>query len=633
MNLLNKTYCCIAAALMLCSTVAYGQDKNLPKDLYIAGTIPDSLKQDADAVIRYESSEITVFGPGKMSSKYHRINTLLNEKAERYAGLALGYNKFNSIGAMQLMVYDATGKLIKKYSKSDAYDQSATDDGTIVSDDRMKSMGHSVASYPITIEQVYEINTNSYLDLPTWSLQRPKVAVQHASYKVSVSPEFQFRYKNKNTSIQPQKQNNGKNDIYTWQVDNLKAVTPEEDVPDWRVMPKVLFAVNKFEFNGLPGDFTSWQNYGKWIQGLNADVCTLNPKRAAEIKQMVAHLKTDKEKASFLYNYLQRNMRYVSIQLGIGGLKPFPADFVDQKKYGDCKALSNYMYALLKAADIPSYYALVRAGANEEPAEADFPADPFNHIILCVPFKGDTTWLECTSNTQPFGKLGNFTENRNALLITEDGGKLVNTPKSTDADNQFNSNVHLVLDADGGAKAQVKIQSTGEYRSFFVSEFPTVSRDKQKQYLIRAYNFKQPSAFDFKDAADSAGLKEIDLDLEYDTFYDVVAGNKRFLRPRVFDIWSATMPPAEKRHGDYYFEHPMQKTCTTVIDLPAGFEVELLPANVNLKFSYGTYEANYRYDAGKNNHVIPAAKYAEMQQYMDNINKAQNKKLIIHRKA
>ncbi|WP_158825572.1 DUF3857 domain-containing protein [Mucilaginibacter lacusdianchii] len=639
----NKIFCSVAL-LVLGYTAAQCQDKNIPKDLYVASTIPDSLKQDANMVVRYETLETAVSAPGRMTIRIHTINTILNEKAERYAQMVVGYNKYNTINTMHMLVYNADGKLIKKYSKSDAYDQSATDDGTMVSDDRLKALQHNVASYPITIEQIADLSSNSYLDLNSWTIQMPEVAVQNASYKITINPTLGFRYKNKNTSIKALKQSDGKNDVYLWQVQNLKATVPEEDVPAWRVVPKIEFAANSFEYDGISGDLSSWQSFGKWQQALNADVCTLSPQRAEEVRQMVAGLKSDKEKASFLYNYMQQSMHYVGIQLGIGGFKPFPAMFVDQKKYGDCKALTNYMYALLKAVDIPSYHALIRSGANEEPADVDFPGSPFDHMILCVPFKGDTTWLECTSNTNPFGKLGSFTENRNALLITENGGKLVNTPKSTAADNQFTSNVHIVLDADGGAKAQVKILSTGGYRDVFVRRFPTINQDKRKEYLLRNYHIKQPSAFNFKDAADSAGVKEVDLDLEYDTFCDVAAGNKRFYRPRIFDLWSATLSSVNKRTGDYYFEHPMQKTCVTTIDLPAGFEVESLPANVSLKFTYGGYEANYKYDAAKNavistvkfnlnQHVIPAAKYAEMQQYMDNISKAQSKKLIIHRKA
>ena len=340
---------------------------------------------------------------------------------------------------------------------------------------------------------------------------------------------------------------------------------------------------------------------------------------------------------------MQQKMRYVSIQLGIGGLKPFSATFVDEKKYGDCKALANYMCALLKAVHIQAYYTKVRAGNNEEPCDPAFPTDMSNHIIVCIPFKGDTTWLECTSNINPFGKLGPFTENRNALLITEDGGKLVNTPRSNMEDNQFNSDVHIVLDANGGAKAKVKILSTGEYRFDYIS-YSSQKMDKQKEFFLDNLNMRQPTSFGIKPVDDKNGIKEIDFDLEYDKFYEVSAGDKQFYRPHVFDLWKTTMPVEEKRKTDYFFDYPTKKTCLTTIDLPHGFEVESLPTNASLKFTYGNYEINYVYNKEKNqvvstakfvlnNHVIPAEKYTEMQQYMDAIAKAQNKKLVIKKKA
>jgi hypothetical protein len=632
------------AVLFVLAVKSYGQDKTIPKDLYIASTIPDSLKEEANAVVRYSSDEVTVRAAGKMVIKHHTIITVLNEKGDAAAQLGLGYDKkFISIDDVQMLVYNAGGTMIKKYHKSDFYDHAATDGISIVTDDRMLGMEHTISTYPTTIEVIFEQDLNSYIDLGEWQIQRPERAVQNAEYTVLVNPSVGFRYMNKNTNIKPEKTPSGEFEKYTWHVKNLKAIKPEDDAESWQVMPRVMFAANAFQYGGIPGDISTWQNYGKWQQGLNADVCSLSPERIEEIKKMTADIKTDKEKAKFLYQYMQQNMRYVSIQLGIGGLKPFPATFVDQKKYGDCKALSNYMYALLKAVGIPSYYAIINAGSNEEPADPAFPSDPFNHIILCVPFKGDTTWLECTNMQKPFGKLGPFTENRYALLVTEDGGKLVKTPRSTDVDNQLNTEVHIVLDADGGAKAQLKILSTGEYRADYLG-IAALKTDEQKQYLIRMLNMKQPSLFEFKPSTDKDGTKEVDIELEYDKFCDVLAGNKQFYKPRVFDLWKTTVPVLEKRKSDFFFEIPMLKTCVTTIDLPAGFEIDALPADQSLKFTYGTYDVKYVYDAAKNqvvsttkfnlkNHVIPAAKYTEMQVYMDAIAKAQNKKLVIRRKA
>jgi hypothetical protein len=260
-----------------------------------------------------------------------------------------------------------------------------------------------------------------------------------------------------------------------------------------------------------------------------------------------------------------------------------------------------------------------------------------------VPLKNDTTWLECTSNTMPFGVLGSFTENRNALLITEDGGKLVSTPRSTPRENQFNSEAHIILDADGGAKIQIKILSTGEYREMYLA-MGAEKMDDQKETLLRNMGIKQPSSFSFKSEKDENGLKELELNLEYDQFCDVKAGNKQFYKPLAFLLWDSKVPILEKRKSDYYWDFPLIKTCTTTIDLPKDFEVETLPVNANLKFSYGIYELNYIYNKDKNqvvstakfilnNQVIPAAKYTEMQQYMDAIAKAQNKKLVIKKKA
>lgn len=622
---------------------AAAQDKSILPELYIASTIPDSLKEDAHAVTRYEYQEYIVKAPGKVTSKYHSIVTILNEKGDHNAEFGVGYDKFNSVNGFQMIVYNAAGLKLKKYGKSDMYDRSATDGSTIVTDDRMLYFRHTIASYPCTIELILETSTNSYLDLGGWTPQANEESTQNSICSVTVPPSVGFRYSSRSTSVKPTKTMQDGLETYTWIANNIKAVKLEDYAVAWQLFPKVTFMNNSFVYANIPGDFSTWQNFGKWIQGLNADVCTLSPTRVQEIQQMTANLKTDKEKAKFLYEYMQRNMRYVSIQLGIGGFKPFPATFVDDKKYGDCKGLSNYMYALLKAANIPSYYALVRAGSNEEPADANFPTDPFNHAILCIPFKGDTTWLECTSNTHTFGKLGPFTENRNALLITEDGGKLVNTPRSNSADNQLNSSVHIVLDADGGAKANVKLLSTGEFREQYLN-IASLKTDDQKEHLIKSLNIKQPSAFEFKPLDDKNGTDEVELSLEYEKFCDIITGSKQFYKPRVFDLWQATYPALDKRKSDFFFKYPSQRSCVTTIDLPVGFEVETLPANQTLKFSYGNYEVNYAYDAAKNqvistakfnlnNHIIPAAKYAEMQQYMDNVARAQNKKLVIRKKA
>lgn len=626
------------------SIKTYSQDKNIPKELYIAANIPDSLKQDVNSVVRYSNDDVTIKGPGEAIVKHHKIITILNEKADDEALIEFGYNrKYDTYSSILIQVFNADGILLKKYHKSDMYDGSQVNNETIVTDDRFLGLRHTIANYPTTIEVSYEENLSSFITLDDWHIQALEQSVQHETYKVSAKHNMGFRYKYKNISLNPVKVTADDLDTYVWQVSNLSAIKKEEGSKPWSVLPAVLFGTGTFSYYGYAGDMHSWQDYSRWVYDLNKDVCTLSPERIAEVRKMTDTIKTDKAKAEFLYKYLQQSTRYVSVQLGIGGFKPFDANFVDKKKYGDCKALANYMYALLAAINIPSYWAVVRAGDNEYAADPNFPNNNFNHEILCVPFKNDTTWLDCTMTYRQFGQPGPFTENRNALLITANGGKLVNTPKSTATENQFNSEVHLAIDSDGGAKAHIKILSTGEYREQYIY-MASAKQDEQKEKLLSDLDIKQPSAIDLAYGVDKNGVKEIDINLEYDKFCDIAVANKQFYKPRVLNLWNLTVPVLEKRKTDYYFDFPRSKTCVTTIDLPKGFEIETLPTNQSLKFTYGSYEIKYVYDAAKNevvstakfilnNQLIPAAKYTEMQQYLDAVAKAQNKKLVIRRKA
>lgn len=620
---------------------ATAQNKNeIPKEYYIASNIPDSLKNNASAVVRYSADYVTIKAPGKGQIKHHSITTLLNEKAEEGAVFYIGYDKkYNSIGDAEMRVYNAEGNLIKKYRKSDMYDGAATDGFSIVTDDRFKAVKHTISSYPATIEIIYDRVLNSMIDLPDFRIQQPEYSVQNALYSIVVNAAVGLNYKTKNVDIEPEKKIIDGLDSYTWQVKNLKAITLEENAVPWTVLPRISFACNLFEFYGVPGSLSSWKSFGEWQQNLNKDVCNLSPQRELEIKKMTENFTSDKEKAKYLYEYMQKNMRYVSIQLGIGGLKPFPATYVDEKKYGDCKALSNYMKALLKAVNIPSNYAIINAGENAEPADPNFSNDPFNHVILCIPFENDTIWLECTSNTAPFGQLGLFTENRNALLITEDGGKLVNTPKSVKENNVFESVTSIVLTPEGSANAEFSIKASGEYRSLYHG-LSAIKTDDQKNYLIKSLKLKQPDVFTVNYGEDKEGIQELKLNLAYEKFNDMAVGDKYFYRQNVSDICNFTLKPDENRQSDFYLEYPLIKTNTTTIEIPTGFEVINIPADQNFKCKYGNFQSSYAYNKESNklinnskfeinNHVIPASQYSEMQKFIEDISKSLNKKIVI----
>src|SRR5690606_28616627 len=153
-----------------------------------------------------------------------------------------------------------------------------------------------------------------------------------------------------------------------------------------RFVPTVLAGPVDFDYGGYPGRMDTWENFGKWQWSVNAGRDKLPDATIAKVKSMTEG-KSEYEKIKILYEFLQNKTRYVSIQVGIGGLQPFEARVVDQMGYGDCKALSNYMVALLKEVGITGYYTTIMARQDAGEVFTDFSNDQSNHIIVAVPHK------------------------------------------------------------------------------------------------------------------------------------------------------------------------------------------------------------------------------------------------------
>jgi hypothetical protein len=324
--------------------------------------------------------------------------------------------------------------------------------------------------------------------------------------------------------------------------------------------------------------------------------------------------------------------------LGIGGFKPFSAQFTDEKKYGDCKALSNYVQAVLSSLGIESYQALINAEYNKEPVDPAFPCNLFNHVILCVPQKKDSIWLECTSRTNDFGELGSFTENRNALLIKENGGMLVATPGSKASDNIFKAFTTITLKDDGSGSSKTMLKGTGEYKQDLISLMDEKA-DEQKNYIVSRWSFKDPDSIIF-DKQEPADEPELIITQEPESIPEFKTAGKMFLPPRIYNIWSIKLPKSENRRQDFYFNCPFEKTDTTVFKIPEGYKLDALPEGRNSQYNYASYSSNYWYDEKQRSvystakivlkkHKIPARDYIAIKNFFDDVLKENADRIVI----
>lgn len=619
----------------LFSAAAAGQ--SLP---YAFQLIPDSLRREADVVLREEYRKLTLKSKNTGRYEVHSICTVMNEQGKNNLLFVYFSDKFSVLDDAQMKVYDANGVLKNTYSKKEM-SSFVYGEGLVV-EGKLTYFIVTAPAYPITVELNYSVKLKGTLYLPGYNFQPARQSVQHSVFEVETPAALGVRYKLLNHNMEPLRSREGDLENFRWEINNLVAYKAEKGAgaPD-TYEPRVLIAPTKFQMDEYDGDMTSWKNFGMWINELYSTTTALPANRKQFYQDLVKPAGNDKEKIRILYQYLQQNMRYVSIQLGIGGFKPFPASFVDEKKYGDCKALSNYLRSALDAVGVKSNVVIIQGDRQPKTVMPDFPADYFNHVILCVPSPQDTTWLECTSTTLPFGELSSFTENRKAMLITDTGGVLVNTPRSTYRHNNRGILTQISVNANGGARVQTTCSVTGgESNDMLLNGFHEMKEDDRRKYFFNLYNWRQPAYIDIQPFQRSDNPFGFRASMEYEKIYAFRSGSKYFFDARLYPLFPAEIPDEAKRKTDYCFEYPYRLADTTVYEFPKNFSPETVPATKKIELPFASYTCQYKWDAGKSSYtiiaaleikerVIAAADYNKLADFKKQLTSALNEKLVM----
>lgn len=621
---------------LICYTVlllmGYGlQAQKIPGLL----TVPENVKKNASVITHYDDMIFEVTDLDRASLTVHKSFTIVNETGKAFLSFVVPTSRYSSLEDAEIKVFDMLGRQVQRVKKKDM--RTVANGEGLIDDGYMTYYQVSVPSFPVTLEITYERKYKGTLWYPVFSIAGSGEGVERASCIVKVPKELDLRYKERNTTIKPVITEEGKYKIYKWSAQNLPPVEYEEGGPGSRY-PAILLAPNQFSLYGYNGDLTTWKNFGLFNNGLYKGLDDLPEARKAFFRNLVKNIPGEEEKIKAIYSYLQHNFRYVSIQLGIGGFKPFSAEFTDTKKYGDCKGLSNFMKAALKAVGIKSYVALINAAYDDEPLDPSFPSSMFNHAILCIPRGNDTTWLECTSNTVDYAMLGTSTENRYALLLTEEGGVLAATPKSKAVNNRFFVNTTVDLNEDGSGKTNTLFNSTGDFKEqmdYILNE----KKEEQKEYVVFGFGFKQPDEFELS-KKENAGMHSTLLEMNIEKVPEFIAGNKMFITPRLYKLWTQKLPKAENRSLDYYFHAPFEHVDTTKIKLPDGFTSDALPKSKELSCPYATFNTKYWYDAQQKTiystsslilkqHRIPANEYAAVKKFFDEVLMDDTQRIVV----
>ncbi len=611
---------------------------------YPVAAIPDSLRKDTRVVTRLSEKIFEIRSPGKATVHEHYVYTILNETGKNFGGYYTDYDRFKSINDLTGTLYDASGKEIKHIKKKDFADVTGSGDETLMTDTRYKEYNFGYGVYPYTVEFEEDYDLNGIRDIPDWVPQEGSgISVQESRFMLMAPADYNVRYKAFNYKSDPVMGDKSGKKTYTWEVKNLAHIDKEVLSPIWHeLVPYVMMAPSEFEAEGYKGNMATWLDFGKFINTLLQGKNALPDAVKQKVHELTDNVKDPKEKIKLLYSYLQQNTRYISIQLGIGGWQPFDANYVYTKKYGDCKALSNFMVALLNEAGIKANYVVIRAGDNAAPLIKDFPCSQFNHATVCVPMQKDTMWLECTSQTLPAGYIGDFTGNREALMIDETGGHVISTKRYASKDNQTITHVSGKIDETGKLTADIVTRYTGIDYYDTHAEATELSKDDQLRLLKEEINLAtyDVPGFSYDDHKDENPYIDERVQVTADGCASVT-GKRMFFTPNFLSQSGVRLEADDKRKFDVVYKNDFTHIDTLQFQVPGGYSIEAMPKDVTIANEFGNYEIHFKVDADKvyvnrkyerSANRFPPAKYNDLVKFYDNMYKADRSKIVFVKK-
>jgi hypothetical protein len=314
-----------------------------------------------------------------------------------------------------------------------------------------------------------------------------------------------------------------------------------------------------------------------------------------------------------LAGFVQRDIRYVAIELGIGGYQPHPAVDVFTHRYGDCKDKVTLMASMLKEIGVESYYVVINSERGAVTSEMPAHMGGFDHAILAIqlpaevqdaslvalmqhPKLGRLLLFDPTSELTAFGRLSGPLQANYGLLVTPDGGELVELPQLPSALNGIVRTAKLMLTPAGTLTGDVKEVRIGDRASAQRYALKTVLKDTDRIKPIETLLARSLSSYRVTKAS-FTNLNQTELPFVFD--YSLVADNYAkpaggllLVRPRVLGVKSSDLlETKEARQYPVEFDGPSRDSDTFEIVLPPGYEVDDLPQAVSAEFGFASYHS------------------------------------------
>lgn len=566
--------------------------------------------EKTNAVLLYSETTVTVLSETKIRTRVHEAYKIIRPEGRDRGIVHVYFNPERKITSMHGWCIPAQGKDYEVQEK-EAIDVAApADGGYLVEDTKFRILRIPAPDPGNIVGYEYEVEERPFWLQDIWQLQEED-PVRESHYSLQLPAGWVYRASwIAHEQIKPDETSGN---VLQWAVKDVSGIRSEPDMPPWHGLAAQM-VVSFFPSGGTlqKKEFGSWSDIGSWLGGLY----TRQMDASDALKQEVKALTADKEalvvKMQAIASFVQHDIRYVAVELGIGGWQPHAAPDVFAHKYGDCKDKATLMRTMLREIGVESRQVAINTERGSVTRDTP-PHSAFNHVILAIKLPSDLKdpsliatvedsklgrilFFDPTDELTPFGEIRGHLQSNYGLLVTDDGGELVELPQQPSASNGIERTAKLTLDPNGTLKGDVKEVRVGDRASSERHRLQSVAKNADKIKPIETLLAGSLSNFQIVKAS-VINLQQTDQPFGFDysfqsADYAKVAGNLLLVRPRVLgNKASGVLETKEPRKFPLEFDGPVHDQDAFEITLPPGYEVDELPPPMDVEFSFGSYHS------------------------------------------
>jgi hypothetical protein len=576
----------------------------------LVGVTLPSYDEKTDAVLLYSDTNVTVLSVDKIRTHVREAYKILRPEGRERGTVYVHFNPRRKITNLHAWCIPAQGKDYEVKEK-DATDIAAPiEGGYLIEDTRYRVLRIPAPDVGNIVGYEYEVEEQPFWLQNVWRFQEAE-PVRETHYSLHLPSGWE--YKASWLSYPEVKPTEGGGNVSEWVISEVKGIRYEPGMPPWRGLAGQLI-VSFFPAGGTSrkNEFANWADMGNWYGNLVSGRMDTSEPIKQQVNGLVVGKATLLQKMQAIAGFVQHDIRYVAVELGIGGWQPHAAPDVFSHRYGDCKDKATLMRTMLREIGVDSYHVVINSQRGSVTRETPV-HNGFNHAILAIkladdvkdpsliavmqhPKLGRILFFDPTNELTPFGEIGGYLQANYGLLVTQEGGELVELPQQPSAMNSIQRVGKLTLDANGMLKGDVEEVRLGDRAWSERLRLHSITNNTDRIKPIESLLAGSLSSFQIVRAS-LVNLDRTDQPFGFNyTFqsdnYAKMAGNLLLVRPRVLGSkGSGILETKEPRKFPLEFEGPSRDTDSFDIALPPGYEVDELPPPMDADYSFGSYHS------------------------------------------